>query len=429
MLGQERPLDWQSLDSQAKTGRSESLCTADGRLIQAHAPRVPPKLSLSKPAFARFLRSGPVYFSKTKVRLTRRKQGDLILMGREQSTEVQSNYAWKKAFAFALAASCVVLLYWLRTIVLLVFLAVLLGIVLDSLSRLAERYLRLPRTAALILGTLVFICMVLGSLALILVPIAKEGGELAHSLPAKWSKAEKRLDQYRKELPWLNEIWPGHQQEQPKNSGVNTPELAKRALFTATAAVDWGANALATFFLGLFFAWSPERWLKGVAQLWPGPPLEQRIRLMRKIGDGLKSYLFTLALYIVIMGAAWTLGLWLIGLEYPLLFGAIGGLAEVVPYVGPMVAFVPPLLLSLSEGTGKIIYVCVLYVVLHIVEGYVLVPYLMHQREHLPPPVVILSILVCGTLFGTLGVVLAVPLGTAAYIILNETVYSRRSGK
>jgi predicted PurR-regulated permease PerM len=71
----------------------------------------------------------------------------------------------------------------------------------------------------------------------------------------------------------------------------------------------------------------------------------------------------------------------------------------------------------------KVLLVVLLYAVLHIVEGYILVPYLLHRQEHLPPPLVVLSILVFGSLFGVLGVILAVPLGMAGYVLAQETVY------
>ena len=163
-----------------------------------------------------------------------------------------------------------------------------------------------------------------------------------------------------------------------------------------------------------------------MAELWPGGDFEKRIKVWRRIGGGLRGYLFMLGLYIVIMGVAWSLGLWLIGIPYPLLFGAIGGLAEVVPYIGPMLGLIPPLILAVANGSSKALWVVALYGVLHILEGYVLVPLLLQRKEHLPPPLIIGSILVFGKLFGTLGVVLAVPLATGAYVLLNETVYAQR---
>jgi predicted PurR-regulated permease PerM len=276
-----------------------------------------------------------------------------------------------------------------------------------------------------VLSALLLLVSVAAALTLLLIPLVREGTDLVQSLPRILAKVDERVEQYRHDFPWLERVWPSHPAPAQGEGASKAPQIAKKALFTLSSVIEGGATALAVFFLGLFLAWNPERWLRGVAELWPGAPVEERIELLRKIGVGLRSYLFTLAVYIVLMGAAWALGLWLIGIRYPLLFGAIGGLAEVVPYVGPMVGLLPPLLIAVSAGPGKILAVVVLYAILHIVEGYLLVPFLMHRGTHLPPPIVVLSILVFGTLFGALGVVLAVPLGTAAYVWVNETVYGR----
>lgn len=145
--------------------------------------------------------------------------------------------------------------------------------------------------------------------------------------------------------------------------------------------------------------------------------------LYSKVASALQNYLFTVGIYMVVMGALWSVGLWLIGIDYPLLFGVIGGLVEVVPYVGPLIGLVPPLIVAITLGPMKVGFVLVLYALLHIVEGYILVPYLLHRQEHLPPPLVVLSILAFGSVFGVLGVILAVPLGMAGYVLAKETIY------
>ena len=341
----------------------------------------------------------------------------------------------KTAGAFALAAILVVSLYWLLEVMLLVFLSVLLGILLDTITSFWVRFLKFRRGAAVVLSACLFVLGVLAALGLIMVPLIKEGVDFAQSLPSRVSKVEQWIDQYKQENPWIgrflppatNRSEPG--ERSPVSSAPTAPELAQKAFFTVSTAVEWGATALAVFFLGLFWAWDPERWLKGVALLFGEQGVEERIALGRRLAGALRSYLFSMAVYILAMGGAWSLGLWLIGIDYALLFGAIGGLAEVVPYMGPMVAVVPPFLFALTQGVAKTLYVLGLYVLLHILEGYVLVPFLMHEREHLPPPVVVISILVCGAIFGPFGVILAVPLGTVAYVLSNELVSARRTAK
>ena len=307
---------------------------------------------------------------------------------------------------------------------LICFLGLLLGVLMDAVAGLGIRWLRLPRPVAVILAAILFLGAVAGTLALIASPLVRQGAELAHSLPEKTAGLSKKLEQYRKQYPFLDRFLPQENSDKPnssQNSG-DSPRVAKKAVVVVSGAFEGAARALATFFLGIFLAWDPERWMWGVAQLWPRNVTPQRVALFRSIGAALRSYLISVGVAIIAMAVFWSLGLWLIGVDYALLFGAIAGIVELVPYVGPMLGAIPPFLYALSAGGSKALYVLLLYTVLHILEGYILVPYVLQEREKLPPPLVILSILLAGELFGLLGILLAVPLGTVAYVWVRETV-------
>jgi predicted PurR-regulated permease PerM len=332
----------------------------------------------------------------------------------------------KTAFLFGLAAIAVAVLFWIQKVVLLAFLGLLIAIVLDAIAKPGIRFLKMPRGAAVIVAALIFLSALAGTLSLLLIPILREGTGFMESIPQRAAILNKKIEQYRNDFPWLKQVLPN-----PKDTESKTPpaQMAKNAFGTASAILEGAFEALATFFLAIYLAWNPERWLRGVAELWPRGSPEQRIALYRKIGDALRSYLFTIGVYVLAMGTMWTLGLWLIGIEYPLLFGAIGGLVEIVPYIGPTLGLIPPLLVAMTMGKVKMLYVVLLYIILHVIEGYILVPYLLHRKEHLPPPIVILSILAFGTLFGILGVLLAIPLGTVAYVLADELIYKKREAQ
>jgi predicted PurR-regulated permease PerM len=329
----------------------------------------------------------------------------------------------KTVFLLGIVAVVIAFLFWLQKVVLLAFLALLIAIVLDAIARPGARFLKMPRGLAIIVGAILFLGIVVGTLSLLIMPLAQEGAAFQKTLPQRTANLNKKVTEYRENFPWMKRILPDPNQE-PSSASAN--EVAKKAVGTASAIFGGLVDGLAVFFLAIYFAWDPDRWLRGVAELWPRGSPETRIDLMRKLGSALRSYLFAIGIYIVAMGTLWTLGLWLIGIPYPLLFGTIGGVVEIVQYIGPMIGLIPPLLVAMTMGTTKVIYVLLLYALLHIVEGYILVPYLMHRKEHLPPPIVVLSILAFGTVFGLLGVLLAIPLGTVGYVLANELIYKKR---
>lgn len=335
---------------------------------------------------------------------------------------------WKTAFTFAAAAAAVILFFWAQWVWLLLFLGLLLGVLLDAIAEFGIRHARLPRGVAVVLAAFLCLLVLGGTFALVATPLLKQSSRLMRSLPGKTAALSQEIERYRKEYPFLKRLLPGS--EQPADNNESTPsskpaQVAKKALVTISTALDWAARLLGTFFFGLFLAWDPERWLCGMAQLWPRDLVEARIALFRCIGAALRSYLFTVGIAILVMGALWTLGLWVIGIRFALLFGVLAGVVEVVPYVGPLLGLIPPLLYALAAEPGKALYVVLLYTLLHILEGYVLVPYVLHERERFPPPLVVLSILLCGSLFGVLGALLAVPLGTSVYVWVQETVYKK----
>lgn len=329
----------------------------------------------------------------------------------------------KISFLFVVAVVVVVYLFWLQKVFLLVFLGLLIAIVLDAIARPGIRFLKMPRVFAVVTSAIILFALIIGALSLLVVPLAREGTSFQQSLPERTAAFSEKLEKYRSDFPWLKRILPD-----PNSSESITPasEITKKAVGTASAIFSGLVDGLAVFFLAIYFAWNPERWLRGVAALWPRGSPEERIALFRKIGDALRSYLFAIGIYIIAMGTLWTLGLWLIGIPYPLLFGTIGGIVEIVQDIGPMIGLIPPLLVAMTMGKAKVIYVLLLYAALHILEGYILVPYLMHRKEHLPAPIVVLSILAFGTVFGILGVLTAIPLGTVGYVLANEFIYKKR---
>jgi predicted PurR-regulated permease PerM len=332
-------------------------------------------------------------------------------------------YRW--AAAFGVVAAALLLIFWLQNVLLLTLLAIILGILFRKLANFGVRFLRLPYRFGVIVAVLVFLGAVVGTLSLIAIPLLQQGTGFVKTLPEKVSRVDHRFQELKGDFPWLQQILPSLQPAQETQTQSESARVAKKALLTASTLLEGGSAALTTMFLGIFLAWDPERWRRGVAHLIPLGTFEQRMELFGKIAKSLEGYLLVYGIYMLAMGVLWGLGLWLAGIDYWLVFGVLGGVVEIVPYLGPVIAFIPPLLVALGTSSSKALAVSAVYVVLHVIEGYLLVPWLMHKQEHLPPPLVILSILACGTLFGLMGVLLAVPLATIGYVICNELVYKK----
>ncbi len=127
---------------------------------------------------------------------------------------------------------------------------------------------------------------------------------------------------------------------------------------------------------------------------------------------------------LILMGSIFTMmtvAYAVIGLENPLLLGAIAGLAEAVPIVGPALGAVPALLVALtSDSPEKAVLVAVVYVAIQMLEGNVLVPMVMRSSIGVPPFVVVVSLLVGAAVAGIVGAFLALPIAAAVVVILER---------
>ncbi len=123
-----------------------------------------------------------------------------------------------------------------------------------------------------------------------------------------------------------------------------------------------------------------------------------------------------------LLAIIYSIGLTLLGVPLGLLIGILGGFANMVPYLGLLVGFVPAALLSFLD-TGSWVrpaLVAAVFVGGQVLEGTVIAPRIVGGELGLPPALVLLSVLVGGELFGFTGLLLAVPTAAAGLVLLKH---------
>jgi predicted PurR-regulated permease PerM len=122
----------------------------------------------------------------------------------------------------------------------------------------------------------------------------------------------------------------------------------------------------------------------------------------------------------LIIGVLSTVALYLIGVPFALLLGIFSGLISFIPFVGPILSVIPPVLLALIGTPVDALWVVLAYAIIQAIESYLLQPLIMSRAVFLHPAVVMFALLIMGTLFGFAGVLLAVPLVAALHVLLRE---------
>lgn len=112
----------------------------------------------------------------------------------------------------------------------------------------------------------------------------------------------------------------------------------------------------------------------------------------------------------LLMGVLIGLGLSLLGVPLGAVIGIFAGIGNLIPYLGPLIAYVSTIFICMVEGKGRTLLFALVYlIVIQQVDGSYIGPKLVGKYVNLPPLIIVLAVLIGGTLFGLFGMMLAVP--------------------
>lgn len=144
-------------------------------------------------------------------------------------------------------------------------------------------------------------------------------------------------------------------------------------------------------------------------------------RLARESDETLSAFVRGQLSVMLVLGVIYALALSAIGLDIGPLIGLVAGLISFVPYLGAILGVLAGVIAALVEYHDwlHVLLVLVVFVVGHLIEGYILVPRMVGEKIGLHPLAVIFAILAGGELFGFLGVLLALPIASVIMVVLR----------
>ena len=212
-------------------------------------------------------------------------------------------------------------------------------------------------------------------------------------------------------------------------NGESLPDIG-RQLLTGSAvstAAGVGLTLATALSLGLvvliatvYMVIRPEPWVEGFVSLFPAGWRQRAREVLWEMYHAVQRWFIGQLAAMTFIAVFWGVSLWLIGVPFALLLGILSGLISFVPYVGATVSVVLPALLALISEPFTLVYVILAFVVIQQIEGNILQPLLMSRAVDLHPALVVFAILTMGTLFGIVGVFVAVPLVAALQVLVRE---------
>ena len=142
-------------------------------------------------------------------------------------------------------------------------------------------------------------------------------------------------------------------------------------------------------FLGLYFAAEAGLYCHGLLRLVAPGRRARAAQILGATADTLWRWMLGRLFAMAVLGSLVTLGLWIIGVPLPIALGLLAAIFTFVPYLGAFASAVPSVLIAGAVRLDLALYVVVLYLAIHLVEGYVLIPLVQRRVVRLPPALIL----------------------------------------
>jgi predicted PurR-regulated permease PerM len=176
-------------------------------------------------------------------------------------------------------------------------------------------------------------------------------------------------------------------------------------------------------FLFMFFMLSYRIALKNFVLMQFEPLQRQGIAgIMIEIQKMLRQYLNGLFTVMIILAVLNSLGLWIIGVEYPVLWASLAAFLTIIPYIGTTLGGGLPFFYALAtaESWHQPAAVVAMYVTVQQIEGNLITPYVVGSKVRINPLVAIIGILLMNELWGVSGIILAIPIAAGIKIMFDR---------
>lgn len=309
--------------------------------------------------------------------------------------------------AVAIAALMIpVLIYTLSDVVLLVvgavLIAALLRVVAEPFHRLLPLWLALTLAGLILLGLFGVTLYVFGA------EMSGEFSDVTRRVAASIRELQSRLGG--------TEI--GHYlTARAGGAGFSVTGLLSAVFSYGTTVI---AGLIVILISAIYLTAQPDMYRRGIARLFAERHRERVDGVLVAIGEGLRLWLIGQLIEMTIIALLSLFAVWLIGLPSIFALGLIAFVAEFIPFLGPILAAIPAVLVALTQSDHAAILTAVAYLLIHQVEGNLVTPLIGRRLIEIPPALTLLGLAAVAALFGLGGVLFAGPIVVILYVGLRK---------
>jgi predicted PurR-regulated permease PerM len=315
----------------------------------------------------------------------------------------------------------------IQTVLIYIFVALILSMIASPIVYFLKRRLRFPHVVAVIF-TLIFFLGLLAGFIMMFVPLIITQSENLSLLDT--NQLEQDVTHV---IAQVNDYF-----------GIDTQKMIKEANITSKLNFNFipvflnsllgilsgfGMGLASVMFITFFFLKDRKLFMNGAKKLLPEAHEDKIINSFRKINHMLSRYFIGLIIQITVLFVIYLIVLLIFGVENALIIAFITALLNIIPYIGPVIATVLVIVLTLLGNIGPetqgemlstTLYVIIGYSVAQFIDNNISSPLIFSNSVNSHPLEIFIVILVSGFVFGILGMIVAIPLYTVIKVVAKE---------
>ena len=296
--------------------------------------------------------------------------------------------------------------------------AALLSVMIQPLCNWLDRFIKW-KGPVILLSFLILLLPVTGIITLFTYQL----GDVIQNMPAITGNIENTIDVL---FNWLNENFGITKAESWNYFKSNFLKILDAPVKFIQSGLSSSTTVLINVFMVILFMFFLLLYRKAIKNFilvqFSNHKREKGREILNQIQKLVRKYLYGLLTVILILAVLNSIGLWLIGLSYPVFWASLAALLSIIPYVGTTIGGLLPFLYAVATATfwWQPLLVIALYFTVQQIEGNLITPYVVGSNVKINPLVAIIALLIGGVFWGLSGIVLALPLIAIIKLIFDN---------
>jgi predicted PurR-regulated permease PerM len=321
---------------------------------------------------------------------------------------------WLRTDNILLVAALAFFVWFTGDILLLVSAGLLLAVGLDGLASSVKNRTPLSHGWALLV-VMILVAAFVAIIGMTIVPqFLAQLDQLWERLVGFAERAQETLSRYE----WAQQLM--QDSEEQGGAAEAASAIARQAASAMLAILGVASSLIILLAIAIFAAANPGLYRRGVLALLPAGRRARVEEALAATGHALRWWFLAQIVSMIVLGVTVAIGLMIIGVDVWLSLGVLTGLLTFIPFLGPIIAGIPIVIVGFSEDLQTGIIVLVFFLVAQNLEGTFLGPLIQHRVNNLAPVLLISVQVLMSTLFGLMGLIMAAPLTVVAMVMVKK---------